>query len=496
MAECEDDKLQMVFLTQVDGILGPIAWVLGKILNAIYNFISLFGIENIALCIVIFTFVVKMLMLPLTIKQQKFTKLQAKMSPELTKIQQKYKGKNDEESLRRQRAETQEVYAKYGASPMGGCLPLLISLPIMFALYRVIYAIPAYVTDIGELYGSIADKIQKAPEFINIYKDSLVEFMTANGLTITRPSGCSSEVINIAQFVEVPRENLIDLFSKFNKENWNTFLNVQTINYTVLDDAKEEIAKVYQNIFCQKGLAGMSVTVDGVSMTISEVRDKILSVNSLFGLNILDRPELKSISVIIPALAVITQYIQGKLQTAISSAKKASDDPAQQTTKMMSTIMPIMSGIFCLMLPIGVGVYWIASAVFTIIQTLFINKYLEKVSVDDMVEQNKEKNIKRQEKLGVTYNNKMAEVAKTKGTSYVNNATDSYDNTGYKKNSNKKAKKAGSDYQRSNVSYSAGSIAANANLLARNNAPKKDAAEKSTAPVPVTDNDTQRNDEE
>ena len=155
-----------------------------------------------------------------------------------------------------------------------------------------------------------------------------------------------------------------------------------------------------------------------------------------------------------------------------------------------------MSGIFCLMLPIGVGVYWIASAVFTIIQTLFINKYLEKVSVDDMVEQNKEKNIKRQEKLGVTYNNKMAEVAKTKGTSYVNNATDSYDNTGYKKNSNKKAKKAGSDYQRSNVSYSAGSIAANANLLARNNAPKKDAAEKSTAPVPVTDNDTQRNDEE
>ena len=191
--------MQMFFLSQVDGILGPIAWVLGKILNAIYNFISLFGIENIALCIVIFTFVVKMLMLPLTIKQQKFTKLQAKMSPELTKIQQKYKGKNDEESLRRQRSETQEVYAKYGASPMGGCLPLLISLPIMFALYRVIYAIPAYVTDVGELYGSIADKLKNAPEFITTYKDSIVEFMKANALTITQPSGCSSKVIDISQ---------------------------------------------------------------------------------------------------------------------------------------------------------------------------------------------------------------------------------------------------------------------------------------------------------
>ncbi|MBP5745526.1 MAG: YidC/Oxa1 family membrane protein insertase [Lachnospiraceae bacterium] len=485
----------MVFLTQVDGILGPIAWVLGKILNAIYNFISLFGIENIALCIVIFTFVVKMLMLPLTIKQQKFTKLQSKMSPELTKIQQKYKGKNDEESLRRQRAETQEVYAKYGASPMGGCLPLLISLPIMFALYRVIYAIPAYVTDIGELYGSIADKIKTAPEFISVYKDSIVEYMKANALTITQPSGCSSKIIDISQFVDVPRENLIDLFSKFNKDNWNTFLNVQTINYTVVNDAKEEIQMVYQNIFCEKGLAGMQVVANGASMTVSEVRDKIISVNSLFGLNILDRPELKSISVVIPALAVITQYIQGKLQTAINSNKKQSDDPAQQTSKMMSTIMPIMSGVFCLMLPIGVGVYWIASAVFTIIQTLFINKYLEKVSVDDMVEQNKEKNIKRQEKLGVTYNNKMAEVAKTKGANYVNNTKDTYDNTGYKKNSKQMPKKPGTDYQRSNVSYSAGSIAANANLLARNNAPKKE------VPAVVdnsakAENDDQRKDEQ
>ena len=485
----------MVFLTQVDGILGPIAWVLGKILNAIYNFISLFGIENIALCIVIFTFVVKMLMLPLTIKQQKFTKLQSKMSPELTKIQQKYKGKNDEESLRRQRAETQEVYAKYGASPMGGCLPLLISLPIMFALYRVIYAIPAYVTDIGELYGSIADKIKTAPEFISVYKDSIVEYMKANALTITQPSGCSSKIIDISQFVDVPRENLIDLFSKFNKDNWNTFLNVQTINYTVVNDAKEEIQMVYQNIFCEKGLAGMQVVANGASMTVSEVRDKIISVNSLFGLNILDRPELKSISVVIPALAVITQYIQGKLQTSINSNKKQSDDPAQQTSKMMSTIMPIMSGVFCLMLPIGVGVYWIASAVFTIIQTLFINKYLEKVSVDDMVEQNKEKNIKRQEKLGVTYNNKMAEVAKTKGANYVNNTKDTYDNTGYKKNSKQRPKKPGTDYQRSNVSYSAGSIAANANLLARNNAPKKE------VPAVVdnsakAENDDQRKDEQ
>ncbi|MBP5178276.1 MAG: YidC/Oxa1 family membrane protein insertase [Lachnospiraceae bacterium] len=442
--------MQTVFLTQVQGILKPIAWVLGNILNAIYNFVELFGIENIALCIVLFTFVVKMLMLPLTIKQQKFTKLQSKMSPELTKIQQKYKGKKDEESLRRQQSETQAVYAKYGASPMGGCLPLLISLPIMFALYRVIYAIPAYVTDVGGLYGSIADKLQG----ISGYKNTLIDFITQNSLVLSQQSGCSSTVIDLSIYQDVPREYLIDLFSKFNPANWDAFFDVD-----LFSSIKEA-----------------AISINGSSMSVSEVVDKIVSVNGLFGLSILDRPEIKSISVVIPVLAVVTQFIQGKLQSAVSANKKTNtDDPAQQTTKMMTTIMPIMSGAFCLMLPIGVGIYWIASAIFTIIQTLFINKYLDKVNVDEMLEKSKEKNIKRQEKLGVSYDNKMAEVAKTKGLNY-NNSSEEYDNTSYKKNSNKKSKQAGADYKRSNVSYSSKSIAANANLLASKASAKKEEA--------------------
>ena len=442
--------MQTVFLTQVQGILKPIAWVLGNILNAIYNFVELFGIENIALCIVLFTFVVKMLMLPLTIKQQKFTKLQSKMSPELTKIQQKYKGKKDEESLRRQQSETQAVYAKYGASPMGGCLPLLISLPIMFALYRVIYAIPAYVTDVGGLYGSIADKLQG----ISGYKNTLIDFITQNSLVLSQQSGCSSTVIDLSIYQDVPREYLIDLFSKFNPANWDAFFNVDLFS----------------------SIKTAAVTINEATMPVSEVVDKIISVNGLFGLSILDRPEIKSISVVIPVLAVVTQFIQGKLQSAVSANKKTNtDDPAQQTTKMMTTIMPIMSGAFCLMLPIGVGIYWIASAVFTIIQTLFINKYLDKVNVDEMLEKSKEKNIKRQEKLGVSYDNKMAEVAKTKGLNY-NNSSEEYDNTSYKKNSNKKSKQAGADYKRSNVSYSSKSIAANANLLASKASAKKEEA--------------------
>ena len=134
----------------------------------------------------------------------------------------------------------------------------------------------------------------------------------------------------------------------------------------------------------------------------------------------------------------------------------------------MNTIMPIMSGVFCLMLPIGVGLYWIASALFTIFQTLFINKYLDKADIDEMIEKNVEKQNKKKEKLGVVHDSKVNEVAKTStksydSVSYDNSAT--YDNTSYKKNNKRRSGGAGSDYKRSSVSYSASNIAANAHLL-------------------------------
>ena len=97
-----------------------------------------------------------------------------------------------------------------------------------------------------------------------------------------------------------------------------------------------------------------------------------------------------------------------------------------------------------------------------------------------MLEKSKEKNIKRQEKLGVSYDNKMAEVAKTKGLNYNNSSADDYDNTSYKKNSNKKSKQTGSDYKRSNVSYSSKSIAANANLLSNRSSAKKEVKNEDT----------------
>ena len=126
-------------------IIGPISKLLGYLMEGIFFVLDKIGLPNIGLSIIIFTIVIYMLMLPLTIKQQKFSKLSARMQPELQVIQNKYKNKKDNDSMMAMQQETQAVYAKYGVSPTGSCLQLIIQMPILFSLYRFIYAIPAYV---------------------------------------------------------------------------------------------------------------------------------------------------------------------------------------------------------------------------------------------------------------------------------------------------------------------------------------------------------------
>ena len=148
-----------MLLTQQGGILKPFAIILGYILEGVFWVLDKIGIPNTGLAIIIFTVVIYLLMIPLTYKQQKFSKLNAKMNPELMAIRKKYEGKNDQDSMMRMNAETQAVYQKYGVNPSGSCIQLLIQMPILFALYRVIYSIPAYVGRVKEAFFPLVDNL-------------------------------------------------------------------------------------------------------------------------------------------------------------------------------------------------------------------------------------------------------------------------------------------------------------------------------------------------
>ena len=130
-------------------IIKQIAWVLGLLMQGIFIVLSGMGIRSVAACIIVFTVITKMLMLPLTIKQQKFTKVNALMTPEIQAIQKKYANKKDQASMAKMQLEQQQVYDKYGSSMSAGCLPSLIQFPILFALYPVIYDLEKYIPQLA-----------------------------------------------------------------------------------------------------------------------------------------------------------------------------------------------------------------------------------------------------------------------------------------------------------------------------------------------------------
>ena len=105
-----------------------VAEILGYLMNGIYLLLDKAGIPNVALAIILFTIVMYLLMTPLQISQQRFSKLNAVMSPEIQKVQAKYKGKRDQVSQQKMLDETNAIYAKYGVNQAGSCIQLLIQM--------------------------------------------------------------------------------------------------------------------------------------------------------------------------------------------------------------------------------------------------------------------------------------------------------------------------------------------------------------------------------
>ena len=339
-------NLGFITLTQSNWfIIGPVAYVLGFVMNGIYEFLDLVGIPNIGIAIILFTIIVKALMLPLTIKQQKFSKMNSIMAPELQEVQKKYKNldKNSpayREMLLKQQAEMNQVYEKYGTSPTGGCLQLLIQMPILFALYQVIYKIPGYVGKIYNIYQPLAADLQTIPGFAE----------TQELVTLAANNGVKAERLSDIKYV-------IDMFYNFNSAEWDQF----------------------KTIFNQ--------LADKVNVIVPEVT----KINYFLGIDLATAPSAQIWpGILIPILAGLTQWLSTKM---IQPAQPGKEDEGSMgsTMKTMNIMMPLMSVFFCFTLSAGIGVYWIASSVVQILVQWLVNRYMEKVDVNQMVEKNIEK---------------------------------------------------------------------------------------------------------
>ena len=415
-----------IMLTQNSGmILGPIAKILGYLMEGIFFVLDKIGIPNIGLAIILFTIIINFLMMPLTVKQQKFSKLNAKMQPEIQAIQKKYKGKNDNNSVMAMNEETQAVYAKYGVSPTGSCVQLLIQMPILFALYRVIYAMPAYVGKIKAAFFPLVDKLmvqEGSAEFIQTFKNSSMYAKQFKNELFTSGN------------VEYVQNTFIDCLNKASTSEWLS-----------IADKYPELA------------SDVSATLEHLDV-----------YNSFLGLNIANSPSyivgeafragsflLIIGALAIPVLSALTQWINTKLmpQAATSTGSgNDSTDSMAQSMKMMNTTMPLMSAFFCFTLPAGMGIYWIAGSVVRSIQQVVINKHIDRMDLDAMIAKNLEKNKGKLEKKKEQYA-KLAE--------YANQNTKNVDR--YKSQAEKDA--ALQAAMERNSKAKPGSIAAKANMV-------------------------------
>lgn len=425
-----------ILLTAYPGsILGPIAKLLGMLMDWIYSGISdITGgrVESVVLSIVIITIIIYMCLLPLTIKQQKFSKLSQKMQPEMQAIQAKYKDKKDQASMMAMQEETQLLYQKYGISPMGSCVQMLIQMPILFALYRVFYNIPAYLSGVKGSFTGLVDSIQQTSG----YQDTLVKLMDKYNVVTSSGLNASNAASKLADASGDTLSNyIIDILYKLPSKGWDALMD----------------GKFF----------------DGIQSAVEKTHDALLHFNYFLGLNISDTPWyiIKSnftdkpdkwllfviLALLIPVLSYLTQMLNIKL---MPQATNGNDQMASQM-KMMNLMMPLMSLFFCFTVPVGLGFYWIFSALVRGVQQFFVNRHIENLDLEAVMAKNEEKAKKKREKMGLSedYIKKAAQI-KTK-------SIDSKANVSTSAETEEKLAKA-AEYK---ANAKAGSLASKANMV-------------------------------
>ena len=349
-------------------IVNWVAEVLGWLMNGIYSI----GVHNLGLCIIIFTLVIYAFMTPLQIKQQKFAKMNAVMAPELQNIQKKYRGKKDQNSQLKMQEETMGVYEKYGVSPTGSCLQMLIQMPIFFALYQVIIKIPGYIGGLKDVFASAVSHITD----VSGYSDIIFKFVQDNAIKNSY----------IPMSGKLSSDHVVDFLYSLSPAQWDKLADVDKFQ--------------------------------GFADVLNQTADKLHPMQNFLGLNIADNPWaliqsgwstqhylLILAAVLIPVLAWGTQVLNMKLIQTASNTSNSTPSQMETTMKTMNMFMPLMTAFICFTFPVGIGIYWIIGAVIRSVQQLIINRHLDNMDMEDFIKKNKAKMDKKKAKLGVTSQN-------------------------------------------------------------------------------------------
>lgn len=323
-------------------IVGPFAKLLGAIYNVLFNVV--YGISpagSLAVTIILFTILVRLVLVPLMVKQHKSTYMMQKIQPEMTKIQNKYKNKNDPQSQQKMAMEIQKLQKDNGVSLMGGCLPMLIQLPILYAMFYIFQQAFNYVDVIGVLYNQITDI------FMSIPVEARVEVLKPIALA-------HSMSMDLA--VEADMFNLVNVLTK---ADWATILSTVGTEFSTL---------------------------------LAPLAETKIAIEYFLGISLVNKAGWGFPGIIIPIAAGLTTYLSTKISMSRQkeSQKGSSMEKTADTMSTMTYIMPIFMAWMCISFPAALGIYWTASNLIQMLQQVVLNKIFDKkyavVKSDDVID--------------------------------------------------------------------------------------------------------------
>lgn len=332
------------------GITKYITEFLGFFMNIIYDFVAKFTLENsLGLAIILFTILVRFMMLPLAVKQQKSMVKMQLIQPEVKKIQDKYGNSKDPEVQKKIQMETQALYKKHNVSLFGGCVPLIIQMPIFFALSFMMNNAYIFIDKLGVIYENLALLITQIPNWDTTFA-AIAAPKTANGIVL--------------DFNYV--SDMQKVINRFTESDWTTML--------------------------------ANAPADVVT-SINTQMESLSSIQFFYGIDLTRASGYAFPGILIPIFAVITTMLSSYIMQKISPPQ---NEQAKSQQKMMLIFMPLFMGFTTIGLSAGVGLYWITSSAFQCIQQVLINKHVREKSANTTIdivemeekEEEKEKEVK------------------------------------------------------------------------------------------------------
>ena len=340
-------------------LIKPIAIALGWVVDFIFKIIYSFTQANsLGFAIILLTIFARILMIPLAMKQQKSMVGMQKIQPEMNAIKKKYGNSKDPEIQRKMNVEMQALYSKHKINPFSGCLPMLITLPIFFALNYIMNQSFLYITELKNIYNELATGIWAIPDYARYCLD-LIHTHVPNSMKNFR-------LDDIA--------NMVKGLNRLTAAEWNTMFSNLLNNQSFL-----------QNTSVHGNITNLQALVQSKEQ-----------IEMFFGIPLTEPAGLTFPKIIIPIVAVLTSFASSYV---LSKVQVSADKSMATQQKVMMFAMPLMMGFFTVSAAAGVGIYWITSSVFQTVQQVILNNiYRKRLAREEAAAGAKEEIVVREEK--------------------------------------------------------------------------------------------------